>query len=203
MRVRASMSNTPHGQTHIQACCSHTHTRVCVCVCAAERQRRGGGSLFNGRDRGPWGLSSPQLEALEERLGAVLLIQVGLIMPVHPLPPTLPPLHQIWEETHDKGRQAGGGGGRSVSVCTTCGHLDRGGWARGTREALPPYYLRSSLWRRAFLLLHFHAAASFVEAALGLINTQTIWQMPSTGSGTVPLSNEAFSYLTNELVTVD
>lgn len=32
------------------------------------------------------GIKFPQLEALEERLGAVLLIQVGLIMPVHPLP---------------------------------------------------------------------------------------------------------------------
>lgn len=101
-------------------------------MCAAERRRRGGGSLFNGRDRGPWGLSSPQLEALEERLGAVLLIQVGLIMPVHPLPLTLPPLHQIWEETHDKGRQAGGGG--SVSVCATCGHLHSGARAQGTSQ---------------------------------------------------------------------
>ncbi len=48
------------------------------------------------------------------------------------------------------------------------------------------------LWHQAFLLLHFHATASFVEAALGLINTRTIWQMLSTGSGTVPLSNEGF-----------
>lgn len=47
--------------------------------------------LFNGRDRGPQGLNSPQLEVLEKRLGAVLLIQVGLIMPVHPLPPATPP----------------------------------------------------------------------------------------------------------------
>lgn len=48
------------------------------------------------------------------------------------------------------------------------------------------------IWHQAFQLLHFHATASFVEAALGLINTQTIWQMLSTGSGTVPRSNEAF-----------
>lgn len=62
------------------------------------------------------GIKLPQLKALEGRLGAVLLIQVGLIMPVHPLPLTLPPLHQIWEETYDKRRQAGGGG-RGVCVC--------------------------------------------------------------------------------------
>lgn len=95
---------------------SQTRTHTCSCVCTHNRAvEQGQGSLFNGRDRGPWGLSSPQLEALEERLGAVLLIQVGLIMPVHPLPLTLPPLHQIWEETHDKGRQAGGG--RKECVC--------------------------------------------------------------------------------------
>lgn len=110
-------------------------------MCAAEQQSGGGGSLFNGRDRGPWGLSSPQLEALEERLGAVLLIQVGLIMPVHPLPLTLPPLHQIWEETHDKGRQAGGGGSVSLWVCTTCGHRNSPAWAQGTLEISLPYYL--------------------------------------------------------------
>ncbi len=144
------MSSTPHQQTHTARIVAHTHTHTCscVCVCAAERRHRGGGSLFNGRDRGPWGLSSPQLEALEERLGAVLLIQVGLIMPVHPLPLTLPPLHQIWEETHDKGRQAGGGGSVSVCVCVcvcaTCGHLYSGAWAQGTWEISPPYYLLNS-----------------------------------------------------------
>lgn len=49
------------------------------------------------------------------------------------------------------------------------------------------------LWHQDFLLFQFHATASFVEAALGLINTQTIWQMLSTGSGTVPRSNEALN----------
>lgn len=191
--VCALMSSTPHQQTHPARLVANTHTHKHVCVCSRAKEQWWGGSLFNGRDRGPWGLSSPQLEALEERLGAVLLIQVGLIMPVHPLPLTLPPLHQICEETHDKGRQAGGGGSVSVCVCTTCGHLYSRAWALGTREISPLHITALRLWHQAFLLLHFHARASFVEAALGLINTQTIWQMLSTGSGTVPLSNEAFS----------
>lgn len=78
------------------------------------------------------GIKLPQLKALEERLGAVLLIQVGLIMPVHPLPLTLPPLHQIWEETYDKRRQAGGGGKKSMCVRATCGHLHSQMGALGT-----------------------------------------------------------------------
>lgn len=117
---------------------SRRYTQKCVHVCHW-MMGKGRGSLFNGRDRGPWRLSSPQLEALEERLGAVLLIQVGLIMPVHPLPLSLPPLHKIWKEMRDKGRQGGGGGG-CVCVHTTCGHLCSWAWARGTWEISPPYY---------------------------------------------------------------
>lgn len=128
--------------------------------------------MFNGRDRGPWRLSSPQLEALEERLGAVLLIQVGLIMPVHPLPPSLPLLHKIWEETRDKGHK---------------GEEGSGGWLCVQPVAISAVELRGlerfplcitpavlPLWLQAFMLFHFLTAASFVEAALGLINTKTI-----------------------------
>lgn len=159
-----------------------------VCACSrAKRPMWEGASLFNGRDRRPWGLRpplTPLLEALEEGLGAVLLIQVGLIMPVHPLPLTLPPLHQIWEETHDKGRQGRGGG---VCVCgcvrTTCGHLDTGARSQGTSILLQHYYLALAPCCNVAPL------SSFVEAALGLINTQTICQTLSTGSATALVPN--------------
>lgn len=92
-------------------------------------------------------------------------------MPVHPLPPTLPPLHEIWEEAHDKGRQPGG----CVQPVAVPAAVKHELWG------LERFPLHISLWRRAAVLFHFHAAASFVEAALGLINTQTIWRRRQLG----------------------
>lgn len=75
-------------------------------------------------------------------------------------------------------------------MCATCGQSPQSKGGSGDLRDLAST-LPALFW--AFLLLHFHATASFVEAALRLINSQTICQTLSTVSGCVPPSNEAFS----------
>lgn len=195
--VCTQMSSSPNKpDTYSMAYYSRRHTQKCVClrVCVCCRvMGKGRGSLFNGRDRGPWRLSSPQLEALEERLGAVLLIQVGLIMPVHPLPPSLPPLQKIWEETGDKGDKEEEEKEGVVCVCAynLWPSLQLSMSSGDLRDF--PSVLLVLLSRSGTELLRcstFTPQPSFVEAALGLINTKTICQTLSTGSGNVPQSSD-------------
>lgn len=59
------------------------HIRECVCV---EQE-----SLFNGRDRGPWGLSSPTAEGFRGKAGGCSVNSSGLnnaCVPSAPDPPT-------------------------------------------------------------------------------------------------------------------
>lgn len=160
------------------------HIWECVCV---EQE-----SLFNGRDRGPWGLSSPTAEGFRGKAGGCSVNSSGLnnaCVPSAPDPPTT---------NIRSGRKRMIKGDKRVCVCVwdlclTNTHTHIHTVKMGLRGLERPAVFC------AFLLLHFHTTASFAEAALRLINSQTIWQMLSTVSGCVPSSNEAFSPGANKL----
>ena len=106
-------------------------------------------------------------------------------MPVPPLPPQPPGPHQIWEETHDKERQ-GGGGGECVRVCvlTTCGH---GRGCEKRRFWLPNCTCSCSPW--------LHASAPS-QAATALLMTwinqhqQTIWAKENPSGSNTRATNQ-------------
>lgn len=196
MNLHMQTSRSLNQQTTSARFITHWYTQESVHACVPEtesNEKGAGGVCLMDETGGPWRLSSPQMEALEERLGAVLLIQVGLIMPVFPLPR---PSHRYIRSgrkrmiKEDKEGEDWVGGG-NVCACNLWPSL-QSSISSGDSRDFPFALLVLLSGTESSCCSTFTPQPAFVEAALGLINTQTIWQMLSNGSGAVPRSNAAF-----------